>query len=177
MINHRYRLANGRFRVRLGLGIVVVGLLVFLLGANPGLFGLDRSPVVGFVQIAVFLVGLAIICVGGYICLNGLWNGDPKTIAADFGLRLVSTGYVIAVISGMADVFGFGSHPFPDLPYFGEWQARGVILGQIVIAIGFVLLIPPRKRQGRFKFKLSRPAENEADQTEEEKPKIFIHYD
>ncbi len=136
------RPGNGQFRIRLGLTTTIVGFLVFLLGADPGLFGMDRSPVTGFVQIAVFLIGLAIMCMGGYITLNGLWNGREKTIAADFGFRLVSTGYVIAVVSGMADVFGFGSQPFPDLPYFGPWQARGVNVGQAVIALGFLLLIP-----------------------------------
>jgi hypothetical protein len=135
---------NGRFRVRLGLVITLVGFLVFLLGADPGFFNLDRSPVIGFVQIAVFLVGLAIICMGGYICLNGLWNSTPKTIAADIGLRLVATGYVIAVASGMADIFGFGTHLEPTLAYFGPWQMRGVLLGQAIIALGFILLIPPR---------------------------------
>lgn len=147
MTNRDNQLSTARLRVRLGLIIVAVGFLTTLLGADPGLFNLDRSPVIGFVQIAVFLVGLAMICVGGYICLNGLWNGDPKTIAADFGLRLVSTGYVIAAISGMADMFGFGSQSFPDLPYFGPWQAGGVLLGELVIAFGFLLLIPPRHRQ------------------------------
>jgi len=137
----------GRFRVRLGLMITFIGLLIFLLGAEPGLFRLDRSPVTGFVQIAVFLIGLAIICIGGYITLNGLWNGDPKTIAADIGLRLVSTGYVIAFVSGMADVLGFGNHKLPDIPYFGPWQASGVIFGQAIIALGFLLLIPPRHRR------------------------------
>ena len=56
-----------RFRIRTGLFITLIGLLVFLVGARPALFNLDRSPVVGFVQIAVFLVGLAIVCIGGYI--------------------------------------------------------------------------------------------------------------
>jgi hypothetical protein len=106
------------------------------------LFNLDRSPVTGFVQIAVFLVGLAIICIGGYFTLNALWNGSEKTIAADVGLRLVATGYVIAVASGMADVFGFGTHPFPKIPYFGPLQALGVMVGEAVIALGFFMLIP-----------------------------------
>jgi hypothetical protein len=130
-----------------GLGLTIFGFLVFLLGANPGLFNLDRSPVIGFVQIAVFLVGLAIICIGGYISLAALWDGnEPKTIAADIGLRLVSTGYVIAVASGMADVFGIGTQPWPEIPYFGIWQARGVIIGEATIALGFLLLIPFNKR-------------------------------
>jgi hypothetical protein len=133
---------NHSLRVRFGLVVVILGLLIFSLGADPALFSLDRSPIVGFVQIAVFLVGLAMICLGGYIALNTLWNGKEKTIAADIGYRLVSTGYVIAVASGMADVFGFGSQPFPFIPYFGPWQASGVMLGEIVIIVGFFLLIP-----------------------------------
>jgi hypothetical protein len=118
-----------------------------LLGAEPGLFFLDRSPVVGFVQIATFLVGLGIICLGGYISLAALWNGGPKTIASDIGLRLVSTGYVIAVASGMADIFGFGSNNYPVIPIFGIYQQIGVILGEVVIAVGLLLLIPFKKPQ------------------------------
>lgn len=133
---------TGRLRIRFGLGMVIFGLLVYLLGADPALFGLDRSPVTGFVQIAVFTVGLAIICVGGYFTLNALWNGREKTIAADVGQRLVATGYVIAFASGMADVLGFGTHPFPFIPYFGPWQAVGVMIGEVMIALGFLLLIP-----------------------------------
>jgi multisubunit Na+/H+ antiporter MnhG subunit len=82
------------------------------------------------------------MCVGGYFSLNALWNGTQKTIVADIGLRLVSTGYVVAVASGMADIFGIGSHPFPNVPYFGPWQAVGVMLGEVIIAIGFLMLIP-----------------------------------
>ncbi len=133
---------NGRFRIRLSLILTLIGFLIFLLGAEPGLFELDRSPVIGFVQISVFLIGLAVICVGGYIGLAALWNGRQKTIAAELGLRLVSTGYVIAVASGMADVFGFGSQPLPLIPFFGPVQAIGVMLGEAVIALGFLLLIP-----------------------------------
>ncbi|MBE0698966.1 MAG: hypothetical protein IH586_18770, partial [Anaerolineaceae bacterium] len=122
--------------------LTLAGFLVFLFGARPGMFGLDRSPIIGFVQIAVFLVGLAIICIGGYISMTSLWRERPTSIAADIGLRLVATGYVIAVFAGMADIFGFGSHPLPKLPFFGEWQARGVEVGQVFIAIGFILLLP-----------------------------------
>ncbi|MEA3439058.1 MAG: hypothetical protein U9R58_02130 [Chloroflexota bacterium] len=135
-----------RFRIRFGLLIMLIGLITFILGAEPSLFGMDRSPVLGFVQIAVFLVGLAMICVGGYITLNTLWNGRQKTIAADFGLRLVSTGYVIAVFTGMADVFGFGTHPFPKIPYFGPWQVVGVMIGELIIVVGFILLVPIPER-------------------------------
>lgn len=134
-----------RMRIRTGLFITLAGFFIFIVGAKPDWLGWDRSPVVGFVQIAVFLVGLAIICLGGYIGLLALWGGGQRSIAADIGLRLVSTGYVISVFSGMADVFGMGTHPLPNVPYFGPVQATGVVLGEIVIGIGFLLLIPYRQ--------------------------------
>jgi len=141
------RKTNGGFRIRIGLGVTILGFIIYLLGAEPGIFHLDRSPVVGFVQIATFLVGLGFICLGGYISLAALWNGGPKTIASDIGLRLVSTGYVIAVACGMADIFGFGSNNFPVIPIFGIYQQLGVILGEIVIAVGLILLVPFKEPQ------------------------------
>ena len=133
---------NGSLKIRIGMFITILGFLIFLLGVDPGIFGADRSPVTGFLQIAVFLSGLAMICIGGYLSLISLWNGREKSIAADIGLRLVSTGYVIAVASGMADIFGFGTQPLPNIPYFGWWQALGVMIGEITIALGFILMIP-----------------------------------
>lgn len=106
------------------------------------MFNLDRSPVIGFVQLAVFLVGLAIVCLGGFISINNQWQDRHKTIVADIGMRLVATGYVIAVASGMADVFGIGNQPWPEVPYFGAWQAFGVMIGEATIAVGFLLMIP-----------------------------------
>ena len=131
-----------RTRIRTGLFTTLLGFFVFIVGAKPDWLGWDRSPVVGFVQIAVFLVGLAIVCLGGYIGLLALWGGSQRSIAADIGMRLVSTGYVISVFSGMADVFGMGTHPLPGVPYFGPIQATGVVLGEILIGLGFLLLIP-----------------------------------
>ncbi|MCB9133969.1 MAG: hypothetical protein H6636_00985 [Anaerolineales bacterium] len=132
---------NHPVRKRVGVVFAMIGLIIFALGAEPAWFGMDRSPVTGFVQIAVFLVGLALIGVGGYVALIAVWSGEPLTILADIGSRLISTGYVIAVASGMADVFGFGSEAFPRIPTFGIWQQRGVMFGEIVIGVGFLLMI------------------------------------
>ncbi len=135
---------NGRRRSWIAIAVVFIGLFVFLLGAEPGWFRLDRSPVVGFVQITVFLLGLAIICVGGYVGFSIQWMHGERSISADIGLRLVATGYIITVVSGMADVFGFGTQPFPRIPFFGPLQATGVVFGEAVVAVGFLLMIPPR---------------------------------
>lgn len=133
-------------RLRAGLIGTLMGLFVFTVGAKPNYFGWDRSPVVGFVQISVFLIGLAVICLGGYVGLLGLWKGRPRSIVADIGVRVVGTGYVIAFFSGLADIFGMGSQPPPDVPYFGPWQATGVMIGEVVIAAGFLMMIPYRRQ-------------------------------
>jgi hypothetical protein len=140
MMEPAIRVSNAR--IRFSLICVGLGLLIFVIGAKPSWFGWDRSATVGFIQIAVFLVGLALICTGGYVGLSALWGNEQRTIIADIGLRLIGTGYVIAVFTGMADVFGMGSQALPKVPYFGPWQAGGVLIGQFVIAVGFLMLIP-----------------------------------
>jgi hypothetical protein len=129
-------------RIRTGLIITMVGFVLFIIGAKPDIFSLDRSPVIGFIQIAVFEVGLAIICLGGFIGLMALWRRDKPSIVADFGIRFVATGYLICVFAGMADIFGFGSHLLPGIPYFGPLQSMGVLIGELVVAIGLIMLIP-----------------------------------
>src|ERR1035437_8723771 len=65
-----------------GLITTLLGFVVFLIGARPSLFGLDRSPVIGFVQISVFLIGLGIICAGGEMRLRPLWGEQATSIRA-----------------------------------------------------------------------------------------------
>lgn len=131
-------------RIRFSLICVGIGLLIFVIGAKPDWFGWDRVSVVGFVQIVVFLLGLGLICIGGFVGLSALWGKEQRSILADIGSRLIGTGYVIAVFAGMADVFGMGAQTLPDTPFFGPLQAIGVLIGQVVIAIGFLMLIPYR---------------------------------
>lgn len=134
-----------RVRIRLSIYAIIGGFLVILLGAKPEFFGLDRSPVVGFVQIIVMLIGIGIICLSGYFLVHTLWRKTEPSIASDIGVRIVSTGYVITLFSGMADVFGFGSQPLPNVPFFGVWQARGMEIGLGIIAIGFIMMFPYQK--------------------------------
>jgi hypothetical protein len=133
-------------RKRLGLFTCIFGMLIFLMGAAPNWFGLDRSPVVGFVQITVFMFGLGLVAAGGYFAMDSLWHNEPKNIAAEIGARLIGTGYVIALASGMADVFGLGTRPLPSVPFFGYWQGGGVLIGEIVMIVGFLLLAPWTQR-------------------------------
>ena len=134
-------LRYSRRRIRSGMALTFLGLFVFLLGTRPSIFLLDRSSVIGFVQIAVFLLGLGFICIGAYITMLGLWKDTSMSIAAEIGMRMEATGLVICIVAGMADVFGLGSHPLPKL-FFGPLQALGVQIGEFVIGFGILLMIP-----------------------------------
>ena len=132
-------------RVRFGLAVSFLGLLALILGAKPDWIGLDRNPtVVGFAQITVILIGLALMCIGGYVGLAALWGAEEKSIVADIGSRLVSTGYVIALFSGMADIFGMNIHQADKKPFFGPWQEAGMQIGMLIIIAGILMLIPYR---------------------------------
>lgn len=83
------------------------------------------------------------LCLGGYLSFKACQLKERiQSLAQDIGVRLVATGYLISLISGMADAFGFGSQTWPALPFFGPRQAAGVIIGEIVIAFGFILYMP-----------------------------------
>ena len=141
MNNSKHR--NNKLRIKFGIGLTIAGFLIFILGADPGIFNLDRSPFVGFVQTATFSTGLAMLCLGGFVSLKACQDSNcQQSLAQDIGLRLVATGYLIALVSGMADVFGLGTQSFPELPFFGPWQATGVVVGEIIIAFGFLLYLP-----------------------------------
>jgi hypothetical protein len=134
---------NNHNRANIGLGLTLVGFLIFILGADPGMFNLDRSPLVGFVQTATWSFGLALLCLGGAISFKSCQRADRyQSLAQDIGVRLVATGYLISLISAMADVFGFGTQTWPAYPFFGPRQAAGVVVGEIIIAVGFLLYMP-----------------------------------
>ena len=153
-----------RRRLKYGLLATFAGFLMVVLGAKPEFFGMDRSPVIGFMQTATFLVGIGVIGFSGYICLMSFWPKGYTTITADFGIRLVATGWLIAVFSGMADVFGFGSHPVTGLVFFGRLQAMGVEIGEMVMGIGLVMMIMPPHSSLRIK---PEDSINRIDMTEE----------
>lgn len=134
----------GKFRRRIQIGLVVsfIGLLVFILGTHPEWFGFSDSPVIGYVQISIFIIGLGIICLGAVVAVYAFWQNYPKNLIADIGLRILATGFVVAAVSAFADVLGLGTRPMPYLPFFGHWQNRGVLIGQGLILVGILMMFP-----------------------------------
>jgi hypothetical protein len=125
--------------------LVLIGLFVFIIGAEPDLIGMDKSPVVGFVQVGVWLAGLALLLVGSYATVYVVRNGRPNSLRADIGLRLIATGYVVAAAASLADFIGLGAQSMPEIS-FGPIQVIGLAVGVILSLLGVVLYWPRRER-------------------------------
>lgn len=125
--------------------LVLIGLFVFIIGVEPDLIGMDRSPVVGFVQVGVWLTGLALLLVGAYATVFVVRNGRPNSLRADIGLRLIATGYVLAAAASLADFIGLGAQSMPEV-YFGPIQVLGLAVGVILSLLGVLLYWPRRER-------------------------------
>ena len=120
--------------------LAVLGFFVYLFNLASRLHAHVRSPVLRNLEIFMILVGLVLVATVGIYLLSTLWKDRPKSFAYDIGVRLVAMGYLVAFASGLADYLGIGAHHL--LPYFGPLQTAGVFLGETVIAIGFLLMLP-----------------------------------
>jgi hypothetical protein len=131
------------FWVRIWMSSVLIGLFLFVIGIDPNIISMDRSPVVGFVQVGVWLFGLAMILFGAYAALRILRNKRSLTLRAEIGERLIATGYVVAAAASLADFIGIGSHKIPEL-IFGPIQIIGLVVGILTAFIGIGLYWPRR---------------------------------
>lgn len=132
-----------RMAARGWMTLVLIGLIVFAIGIYPNLIGMDRSPVVGFVQIGVWLLGLGLLLIGATMTVRVIRNGYPNSLRSEVGLRLIATGYVFAVAASFADFLGIGSHALPGISY-GPLQVTGLALGVLVSLLGVILYWPGR---------------------------------
>ena len=145
--------------------IVFLGLFFFVIGLDPDIIGMDRSPVVGFIQVGVWLTGLAMIVFGAYAAIRIIRNGMRLTLRSEIGERLIATGYVVAAAASLADFIGIGSHRIPEL-IFGPLQVLGLIVGLVTCLVGVILYWPHKAR--RESYAVSKPAQDETKQQSEE---------
>ena len=130
---------------RLWMTVMFVSLLIFMVGIQPDLIGMNRSVTVGFVQIGVWLTGLAILLVAAYSTVRVIRNGKPNSLRADIGIRLIATGYVVAAVGSLADFIGVGAHRMPVV-HFGYIQMIGLVTGVLLSMLGVILYMPWSKK-------------------------------
>lgn len=129
-----------------GIIISVLGLVIIIISLKPDWLGLNLSPGFGFVQLIVFLAGLAFLSGGGYLSLNAIWGNDERSIIADFGTRLLATGYVVTMFAGISDHIGIIDPSSQEkVIYFGPWEEAGFEIGLFVIILGLLMMIPYKK--------------------------------
>lgn len=121
----------------------VAGVLVFLIGIAPQIIGMNRSVVIGFVQIGVWMVGLAATLISAFAIVRVFRNGRPMSLRADIGMRLIATGYVVSATASLADFIGVGAQRMPFIS-FGPLQVFGLVMG-IALAVLGLFLYWPRK--------------------------------
>ncbi len=129
---------------RLWMTVMLIGLLIFMVGIQPDLIGMNRSITVGFVQIGVWLTGLAILLVAAYSTVRVIRNGKANSLRADIGIRLIATGYVVAAVGSLADFIGVGAHRMPII-HFGYIQMIGLVTGVLLSMLGVILYMPWKK--------------------------------
>ena len=142
---------------RLWMTVMFIGLLIFMVGIQPDLIGMNRSITVGFVQIGVWLTGLAILLVAAYSTVRVIRNGKPNSLRADIGIRLIATGYVVAAVGSLADFIGVGAHRMPVV-HFGYIQMIGLVTGVLLSMLGVILYMPWTK-EANTEDKTLNPAE------------------
>jgi hypothetical protein len=121
--------------VRRWVALIIIGVLVFVVGIYPDVIGMDRSRVVGFIQMGVWLTGLALLLLGAFLTVRVVRNGRPMSLRAEIGTRLIATGFVVSATATLADFLAIGSHHLPWI-YFGPLQVGGLVAGVIVSLIG-----------------------------------------
>jgi hypothetical protein len=127
----------------LGLALVAVAIILELQS-------LVLTPGFGVVQTLLFLLGVTLLTIAGYLYLSKRRPaGAPRSLQADIGVRLSLTGLVLCYVSGFADLIRIGTHVQPefDRPYIGPLQLGGLVIGLLIILAGMVLYFTSRGKR------------------------------
>lgn len=127
---------------QVGIALCVLGLVLMVMGLFPGLTGLDPAYGIGIVQLFTILIGFSLLIFGALIYVrNSFYPAQTDTLAQQIGVRLALTGLMIATLTGLADLLGFGSHVRVegDDVFLGSLQALGVIGGFLLSSVGVLI--------------------------------------
>jgi hypothetical protein len=127
--------------------LLFFGVILCIISLGAEMIGIDITPGFGIVQMVQLLLGITFLTLAGFTYLKQLRpNGTPRSLQADIGVRLASTGLVFAYVTGLSDIIGIGTHVEPSFerPFVGPLQLGGLALGVISIIIGLLLYYTSR---------------------------------
>ena len=125
---------------QLGIIIIALGIISTLIGLFPGIAGTPPIGDVGRIQITVILGGFCLQIFGAWVYVR--YNFYPRgsvNLIQQFGIRLTWTGLLFSLLSGYADILGFGSHGGSEGFFFGRGQAVGLVGGFLFASIGLII--------------------------------------
>jgi hypothetical protein len=124
-----------------GIAFGALGTVLTFMGLFPGVTGLEPARGIGTVQIVTILSGFTLLIIGALIYVKfTFYIGQTANLPQQIGVRLALTGILFAVMTGMADVVGFGSHVDTRAgPLFGALQAFGIIGSFAIASIGVLM--------------------------------------
>lgn len=125
-----------------GMALGALGAVLTFMGLFPGVTGLEPAVGIGVVQIFTILIGFTLLILGALIYVKFTFYAfHPANLAQQIGIRLALTGLLFAAITGLADIFGFGSN-IRDAgaePVFGFLQALGLIGSFVLSSLGVLI--------------------------------------
>lgn len=127
---------------QLGIVLGVLGVVLAFMGLFPGVTGLTPTPGMGLIQVLTILTGFSLLIIGAFIFAKyAIYTYTSSNLAQQIGMRLALTGLLFAGMTALADVLGFGSNvpPVNTEPFFGPWQAIGLVGGFLLAAIGVLI--------------------------------------
>lgn len=124
---------------QVGIALGALGVVLAFMGLFPGVTGVEPTLGIGLVQLILILTGLSLLIMGAFIYVKyTFYTYQPSNLAQQIAIRLSMTGLLLAGMSSMADILGFGSNIRSDTGdiFFGPWQAVGLIGGFLVASFG-----------------------------------------
>ena len=127
---------------QLGIAVSALGIVIALVGLFPGIVAIPPTPGVGVIQILVIVFGFSTMILGALIYAKfKFYAYQQHTLTQQIGIRIAFTGITFAVLSGLADVLGFGSNLRVDGGdiLLGPIQMSGLIFSFFFAAAGVVI--------------------------------------
>jgi predicted membrane protein len=126
-----------------GIAIGALGVVLTFMSLFPGAIGMNNPTAgIGIVQFAGIMSGFMLLIMGALLYVKfTFYEGRVAGLAQQIGIRLALTGLVLAGMVGLADIFGFGSHPrsLESDAFFGPLQAIGTLVGFAMSSLGVVV--------------------------------------